>query len=107
MEDLIEAIEEQLEWGVEDDGIRPYEFWGTDYNDVNMVPVLNTNEVTVTYPAARVSPDEMISLKERHSTEAPVGDDTFPTGWVAVLTSVTITGTGEYEAVYEVEQDDY
>ena len=49
----------------------------------------------------------MIPTYHRNSTEIDIEDLMFNVGWRATLINVTIKKGGEYEAVYEVESDDY
>ena len=53
MDDVIEAIEEQLSWRIEDEGIGHYEFWGTDYYDQDLTAVLETDKVYINFPSVR------------------------------------------------------
>jgi hypothetical protein len=102
-----EQIEEQLEWSAEDQGIGPYEFWGTNYNDVDLTAVLETDEVGIEFPSTKEEPFEMIPTFEQGSTEVDIRGKDFQVGWKAVLVSVQILKGGRYRGVYELEQDDY
>jgi hypothetical protein len=48
-DDIIEVINEQLEFEMLDDGIGSYEFWGSKEIDKNLNPYLITSEVMVKY----------------------------------------------------------
>ena len=68
-----EELWDSLEWEEEDAGIGWYEFWGTDYRDVDMQANLSSTEVELECP--HMDEEDYLPVAFGHSGEAYVGED--------------------------------
>jgi len=100
-DDIVEFIESDLEYEMVDNGIGPYEFWGTPGNDVRIEPELSTQTVEIMQTA-----DEDCILNKitgSYTTDEVDGDQQID--WVATLISCELktvkveNGPDKYEYV--------
>ena len=100
-DDIVEFIKSDLEYEMVDNGIGPYEFWGTPGNDVRIEPELSAQTVEIMQPADE---DYIISeVTGSYMTDDEDGNQEFD--WRATLISCELktvkveNGQDKYEYV--------
>lgn len=91
-----------LEWEEEDIGIGWYEYWGTDYNDVNIQARLSSD--TVELEAEDITEDDYIPTVVSTGGTAYVGENDYDVSVVATLSRVEWR-EGKMYVEYDVEEN--